>query len=67
MSSITTQPDYFGKADIAPPSSGTKTTAPALHSINLLPSADDSDARDNCRQVMIFSGKLYIIKLHSDL
>jgi hypothetical protein len=56
MPSITAHTDYFG--DLAPPTSATETTTPALRQINLPSSPDDSDDSEIRHQVMIFSGPL---------
>lgn len=60
MPSVTNQPDYFGQADITPPHSAIDAKAPALPTINLPPSPEDSDASDSSRrQVLIFSGTTF--------
>src|SRR5579862_6012345 len=58
MPSISTQQDYFTAPEFTPPSSARES--PVLAPVILPPSPDDSDAAENKRQVMIFSGKKFL-------
>src|SRR5436305_3031044 len=58
MPSISTQQDYFTASELTPPSSARES--PVLPPVILPPSPDDSDAAENTRQVMIFSGKKFL-------
>jgi len=56
MPSIPSPPDSFDQGDLTPPLSACDADSLGLPTINLPLSPEDSDASDTRRQVMIFSG-----------